>query len=889
MEAGVGEGGGDGGAAGGDFAPAWLSVGGGATNSGHAEHAGHSARDHAARRDNAAARDAAAWQDELLHGLTAPQREAVQCTEGPLLVLAAAGSGKTRVITRRIAYLVSMGIQPWNILALTFTNKAAGEMRERVMHLLNPSGDPQARAVRGLTVTTFHALCARLLRRYAEQVGLKQDYTIYDSGDQAALVKKVIEGMQLSTSNFQPRSVLGAISNAKNQLLGPGEYEARAFDFASRNIAKIYLGYEKALRQANAVDFDDLLMLTAKLLQGHAAVREELRGRWQYLLVDEYQDTNKAQFVIASLIAGEGGKTPAPERRGTKLSNICVVGDPDQAIYGWRGADIGNILDFEAHYPGCRTIKLGENFRSTAPILKVADTLIQHNKRRKHKDLFTSKEGGAKVQAVLCRDERHEAALVVDWLRVMKEGARDEETKRPRDGVASTSSLGLSVSSSLSWKDMAIFYRTNALSRVLEEALRGANVPYTIARGTAFYDREEIKNALGYLRVVANQADDVSLARIVNTPSRGISDATWDKIEAMGQRSGRAAFECMAELTPTDAEALGVTSRAIASVQKFVGLVREWTGSQTFLGEQLKEGSLAELVDRVVKESGLEAMYQKQAAQSQNESDAERLDNLAELVSSAREFEMEYDPAGDAANDVPRRGDAGTFGTTVPPTLPAVPPLLALLRAFLESVALVADADSIDPALGSVTLMTLHAAKGLEFPVVAMVGLEEGLMPHTRAVMSASEDEMEEERRLCFVGVTRAMRRLHLTAAKYRTLRGNLERTIPSRFLSEMPQSELQVSDQSDGADAHEDSWDDQPRRVGGATGVGGLRPPGPARPSTPSTSHGFSPGMKVRHPQFGMGVIRTVTSGGQPRAIIEFKDAGTKTLVLEYARLTRV
>lgn len=838
-------------------------------------------------------KDAGAWQQELLHGLTGPQRDAVLCTEGPLLVLAAAGSGKTRVITRRIAYLVSLGIQPWNILALTFTNKAAGEMRERVMHLLNPSGDPAARVTRGLTVTTFHALCARLLRRYAEQAGLKSDYTIYDSGDQASLVKKVIEGMQLSTSNFQPRSVLGAISNAKNQLLGPGEYEARAFDFASRNIAKIYLGYEKALRQSNAVDFDDLLLLTAKLLQNNAAVREELRGRWQYLLVDEYQDTNKAQFVIASLIAGEGSKggSAGSESRGTTLPNICVVGDPDQAIYGWRGADIGNILDFEAHYPGCKTITLGENFRSTAPILKVADTLIRQNKRRKHKDLFTSKQGGEKVQAVLCRDERHEAALVVDWLRLMKEsGGRDEETKRRSDEGSTTSSLRLSASSSLSWKDMAIFYRTNALSRVLEEALRGANVPYTIARGTAFYDREEIKNALGYLRVVANQADDVSLARIVNTPTRGISDATWDKLEAMGQRSGRPVFACMEELTPADAEALGVTSRAIASVQKFVVTVRAWTGSETFLGAELKEGSLAELVDRVIKESGLEAMYQKQAAQSQNESDAERLDNLAELVSSAREFEMEYDPAGDAANDVPARDTAGIA------VVPSVPPLLALLRAFLESVALVADADSVDPSQGSVTLMTLHAAKGLEFPVVAMVGLEEGLMPHTRAVMSASEDEMEEERRLCFVGVTRAMRRLHLTAAKYRTLRGNLERTIPSRFLSEMPQSELIVSDQSEGADGHENSWDDQPRRGGVGGGMGGL---GGGRPlaaggSIPSASparasHGFSPGMKVRHPQFGMGVIRTVTSGSQPRAIIEFKDAGTKTLVLEYARLTKV
>ncbi len=837
-------------------------------------------------------RDPQAWQASLLEGLTKPQQQAVLHTEGPLLVLAAAGSGKTRVITRRIAYLVSLGIQPWSILALTFTNKAAGEMRERVMKILNPSGDPEARVTRGLTVTTFHALCARLLRRYAEHAGLKADYTIYDSGDQAALVKKAIEALQLSTSNFQPRSVLGAISNAKNQLLGPKDYADRAFDFTSRNISKIYNAYEKVLRQANAVDFDDLLLLTAKLLQNHVEVRRELQQRWQYLLVDEYQDTNKAQFVIASMIAGEQAALPKatakPASSATRPPpNICVVGDPDQAIYGWRGADISNILDFEAHYPTCTTITLGENFRSTAPILKLADTLIQQNKRRKHKDLFTTKAGGEKVRAVLCRDERHEAALVIDWLKLQRsEGAEAEGQALP-----------------VSWKDMAIFYRTNALSRVLEDALRSANLPYTIARGTAFYDREEVKNALAYLRVVANQADDVSLSRIINTPSRGISDPTWDKIDVMAQRSSRPILTCMRELTPLDAEPLGVTGRAINSIQKFVQLIDEWSGSQTFLGQQLKEGSLAELVDRVLKESGLEAMYQKQASQSQSESDAERLDNLSELVSSAREFQMEYDPASDPASELaselasdlainPAINSASQLSADQARSGVAntVPPLLALLRAFLESVALVADADTIDPSQGSITLMTLHAAKGLEFPVVAMVGLEEGLMPHTRAVMSASDAEMEEERRLCFVGVTRAMKHLMLTAAKYRTLRGNLERTIPSRFLGEMPQSELSISDQSDAlGDLDDTDWNDAKASQGTSAPT---RPAGGIARSTAhprAPLHGFSAGMKVRHPQFGMGVIRSITTGAQPRAIIEFRDAGTKTLVLEYARLTKL
>lgn len=839
-------------------------------------------QDHANARRHAIPREA--WQDSLLEGLTEQQRKAVLHTEGPLLVLAAAGSGKTRVITRRIAQIIAMGVPPWQILALTFTNKAAGEMRERVMHLLNPGNDPDSRTTRGLTVTTFHSLCARLLRRYAEAAGIKPDYTIYDSGDQATLVKKAIESLQLSASNFQPRAMLSAISNAKNQLLGPDEYAARAFDFSSRNISKIYSAYEKSLRQANAVDFDDLLLLTARLLQRDEKVRAELQNRWQYLLVDEYQDTNKAQFVIASLIAGEEVGRQATstglESRGTqqRKPNICVVGDPDQAIYGWRGADISNILDFEQHYPSAAIITLGENFRSTAPILKVADTLIRNNKRRKHKDLFTSRAGGEKIQAVLCRDERHEAMLVVEWLKQMKAEHGSEVHTTPRANHP--------------WKDMAIFYRTNALSRVLEEALRSANLPYTIARGTAFYEREEVKNALAYLRVVANAADSVSLTRIVNTPSRGISDATVDKLEAFAARQGVPVLAFMERVDVEAGEHMGLTSRAVNSIVKFVSMIDGWTSSGTFLGQELREGSLAELVDRVVKESGLEAMYRKQAQQSQSETDSERLDNLAELVSSARQFELEYDPTSDAANETPRTSANGEPVTPIPP----IPPLLALLRAYLESVALVADADAVDPSQGSVTLMTLHAAKGLEFPVVAMVGLEEGLLPHTRAVTAVSDAEMEEERRLCFVGVTRAMRHLMLSAAKYRTLRGNLERTIPSRFLGEMPQSELVVSDQSDvAADlgrewGEDDDFDtgatrrERPR-AGGASGLAGGR----SQSSSGGNTMGFSPGSKVRHPQFGFGVIRSVTSGAQPRAIIEFRDVGTKTLVLEYARLTKV
>lgn len=789
--------------------------------------------------------------DRLLDDLTPPQREAATHTEGPLLVLAAAGSGKTRVITRRIAHLISCGVPAWSILALTFTNKAAGEMRERVHTMLNPGGE-DSRLTRGLTVSTFHALCARLLRRYAElaahdgvSLGIGPDFTIYDSSDQLAAVKASVLSLQLSTSNWPPRSVLGAISAAKNQLLDADDYAARASDFYSKNLAKLYQSYQKRLRAANAADFDDLLVLTAKMLRESSAVREECRRRWQYLLIDEYQDTNHAQFVIASLLAGEAGEG------GAAGPNICVVGDPDQAIYSWRGADISNILDFEERYPGAAVITLGENFRSTAPILAAADGLIRNNKRRKHKDLFTSREGGEPVSVVLCRDERHEAGLVADWL---KRHAENEDGEGYR------------------WRDMAVFYRTNALSRVMEDALREAGIPYVIARGTAFFDREEIKHALAYLRVVANPADDVSLERIVNTPARGIGKTSLARVAEAAQGWGVPLWDALARA----GELPDLSARAVNALTGFVEMVRGWTGDGSFMGQEIS-GSLAELVERVIRESGLEAMYSRQAQTSKSETDAERLDNLSELVSSAAQFEQDYDPASDpfafpggAALDA----EADPFAIA---ESAETPPLLAMLRAYLERVSLVADADAIDPAQGSVTLMTLHAAKGLEFPVVAMVGLEEGLLPHSRA--QASEADLEEERRLCFVGITRAMKHVQLTAAKYRTVRGMSERTIPSRFIEELPRAHTTVSDQSDAWEDH-DSFDSHDHDPGYSPPAGGK---------LAQAQRELPPGTKVRHPQFGVGEVLGLEGGSSVRARIKFRQVGIKTLVLEYARLTRL
>ncbi|MCC6676283.1 MAG: UvrD-helicase domain-containing protein [Phycisphaerales bacterium] len=798
--------------------------------------------------------------DSLLDGLTAPQREAVLCTEGPLLVLAAAGSGKTRVITRRIAYLVSCGVPPWSILALTFTNKAAGEMRERVHAVL---GEGSART-RGLTVTTFHSLCARLLRRYADAAGLKPEFTIYDSGDQASLCKKVLEQLQLATSNWPPRSVLSTISEAKNKLWDADDYAARAGDFFTKTIAKIYSGYQKALRAANAVDFDDLLVLTAKTLRDKPEVTAELRRRWQYLLIDEYQDTNHAQFVIASMLAGNGSPQPAQDH----APNICVVGDPDQAIYAWRGADITNILEFEEHYPRARVIALGENFRSTAPILSAADTLIKHNKHRKDKPLFTSRTGGEKIEVIYTRDERHEADLVVDWFRELHMGRTGAGPARPEtDAVA--------------WRDMAIFYRTNALSRVMEDAFRAAGIPYTIARGTAFYEREEIKNALAYLRIVANPADEVSLSRIANTPTRGLGDASLEKMEAFAARQGIPMLEAMrlADEIP------GLAGRAAGSARKFIQMIDGWTGGGEFMGAQVP-ASLAELVERIIKESGLESMYKAQAAASKSESDEERLDNLDELISSARQFELEYDPAGDPAlAAAPGPGDPASADDPFGAGEIATPPLLALLRGYLESVSLVADADAVDPTQGAVTLMTLHAAKGLEFPAVAIIGLEEGCLPHARA--RESEAQLEEERRLCFVGITRSMRHLMMTSARYRTNRGIPERTIPSRFLEELGQGNITISDQADVLSGLEDTaWAGEGRRyVPDESQLDERRPPRAAK----AANSPFPVGSTVRHPQFGEGIVVTVSAGLDARATIKFKTVGTKTLVLEYARLQRV
>ena len=788
--------------------------------------------------------------DPLLADLTEPQRQAVVFGDGPLLVLAGPGSGKTRVITRRIAHLVNRGVPPWRICAVTFTNKAAGEMRARVGQLLGTTGpdDVAPEPPRGLIVSTFHALCARLLRRHVDLLeipGLTPTYAIYDTTDQRALMKRIIKNVGLETGQWSPRNVLGAISQAKNDLMDSKQYAQNAGDFYTRTIAKLYNLYERDIRRANAVDFDDLLMLTVRALSNSEDARRSVADRFEHLLIDEYQDTNRAQFVIASLIA---------QRSDGARPNICVVGDPDQSIYGWRGADISNILEFEKRYPGGSVVKLGQSFRSTGKIISTADELIRHNTQRKHKDLFTERPEGDAVSVTHCIDERHEAQVVGAWLR----GLRDKHE--------------------LAWGQMAIFYRTNALSRTLEDEMRVTGTPYVIARGTAFYERSEVKDALAYLRVVANPSDDVSLRRIINKPTRGIGAATLARVDLFATQRGITLMEGLVEAAQGRVE--GVSPRATKALDRFLTILGAWTGEGSFMGADVSS-SLSELVERVIVESGLEAHYQKLAAQHAEAVDEDKVENLYEVVAGAKQFEREYDAGADMALDPSL--DAGAMESEVENQPP--PPLLAMLRAYLESVSLVADADAIDPTQGAVTLMTLHAAKGLEFPAVAIVGLEEGLLPHSRSRDSVSE--LEEERRLLFVGITRAMDHLLLTNARTRTQHGLSERTIKSQFFDELPPENVEINDLAGGwgDGASRSGWD-----VGDAIDDAGQQRYVPD-PEYASPDHLDADGLpavgsRVRHPQFGDGVVIAVVRGMDAKAKIDFGRVGVKTLILRYARL---
>ena len=729
--------------------------------------------------------------DDLLEDLTEPQRQAVTHVDGPLLIIAAAGSGKTRVITRRVAWLIRQGIVPSSICAITFTNKAAGEMKHRVSSTLGRELRDFGRLDQFWpTICTFHALCLRILRHYAPALGLASNFTVYDAADQNRTVKEAMKLLEVSSTNFSPTSVHGIISRAKNQLIDARTFAEQARDFHQQTVARVYAKYQQLLDKSQAMDFDDLLIRAVQALRDHPSILAELQDRFRYLLIDEYQDTNKAQYVLAHALA-------------LKHRNICVVGDPDQSIYAWRGADIRNILDFERDYPDAVVVKLEQNYRSTQTILHLAGSLISRNRQRKEKALWTENEQGERARLLLCQDERDEAAAVTEQLREL----------HSRHHFA--------------WSEMAVFYRMNALSRVMEDALRRAKVPYQIARGVEFYGRKEIKDVLAYLRVVSNPSDDASLERIVNTPTRGISEATIDLLRDHALVHGGSLYDAMKRIEQVSR----ITPRAAASVGRFVAMVESWRELATApAGPDATGGRIKPLMERIYKESGYEKLLEKLDPYRE-----EQIPNVNELISSAAEFDRD-NPQGSLAD-------------------------------YLAQISLVSDADHMEGAGGAVTLMTLHAAKGLEFPVVAIIGLEEGILPHARARENA--DELEEERRLCFVGITRARKRLILSKAQYRTIRGLRERTSASSFIAELPRESLDVEDRTDlafGRDAQARLHrDDDTQEPGGS----------------------FRRGQQVRHRNFGVGTLVELSSVGQhTRAVVQFTRFGRKTLILEYARL---
>ena len=631
----------------------------------------------------------------LLDGLNREQQQAVQHTEGPLLILAGAGSGKTKVLTVRIAYLLAQGVNPYEILAITFTNKAAKEMKSRVEGLV---GDVANR----IWLSTFHSFCAKFLRFELDNfLGYNSNFTIYDTSDSQVVIKAALKALNLDDKYYPVGAMISAISDAKNKLMFASDYRKQARDFYQQKVADVYEYYERELRKNNALDFDDLLLVAVKLLQSNAAVLEKYSKRFKYVMIDEYQDTNHAQYLLAYLLSSH-------------WKNIAVVGDADQSIYAWRGADIQNILDFEKDYPNCTSIKLEQNYRSTKIILDAANAVIDNNEGRPEKNLWTDKVEGAKIQYFTAQSEHEEAAFIGDTI----------VKKHDIHGVP--------------YGDMAILYRTNAQSRVLEEALIKRALPYTMVGGTKFYDRKEIKDVLAYLRVLYNPFDDLSLLRIINVPKRSIGATTVSKLQDYARENGTSLFMTLTQLHLVDT----IKGKTKEKLEEFGILIFT-------LVAEMDDKSVLDILEAILDRTG----YLAQLEESTDPQDQARAENIGELLSVAKDFQ-----------------DTNPTGT---------------VEDFLEQVALVNDVDSFEQEESKVTLMTLHAAKGLEFPIVFLGGLEEGLFPHSRTLMNP--EEIEEERRLAYVGITRAEKELYISNATTRTVFGRTSSYLPSRFIDEIP------------------------------------------------------------------------------------------------------
>lgn len=737
--------------------------------------------------------------------LNEQQKEAVLHTEGPLLILAGAGSGKTRVLTHRIAYLIEkQGVNPWNILAITFTNKAAGEMRERVDKLVGFGAE-------SIWVSTFHSTCVRILRRHIDLLGYDNNFTIYDSDDQKTLMKDVCKLLQIDTKIFKERALLGTISHAKDELITPEEFRIRAEgDFSQKKIAEVYEEYEKQLRANNALDFDDLLVKTVQLFQTQADVLEYYQERFRYIMVDEYQDTNTVQFELIRLLA-------------SKYRNLCVVGDDDQSIYKFRGANIKNILNFEHVFEDAKVIKLEQNYRSTSNILNAANAVIRNNRGRKDKTLWTDNGDGEKLEFRQFDTAYDEAEYIVGDIR--------EHVDRGE----------------CTYNDNAILYRTNAQSRIFEEKFVTANIPYKIVGGVNFYARREIKDLLSYLKTVDNGQDDLAVRRIINVPKRGIGLTSINRVQEYAVRHEVGFYEALraVDLIPN-------IGRGASKLESFVALIEHFK-------TDAQEMSISGLMKEIIEETGY---VESLEAEDSEEAEA-RIENIDELMSKI----VAYEDACEEMNE--------------PPTL----------SGFLEEVALVADIDSLDENSDYVVLMTLHSAKGLEFPHVYLAGLEDGIFPSYMTITADDPEEVEEERRLCYVGITRAEKALTLTCARRRMIRGETQYNKMSRFLKEIPMELL-----STGAVFEKEK--EEPAKQAAymqarqAFRTKAITAPKPARQfGTPAgDGPGYGVGDRVRHMKFGEGTVTAIVEGGRDYEVtVDFDGPGTKKMFATFARLQKV
>ena len=723
--------------------------------------------------------------NSLLTGLNKEQQQAVQHTEGPLLILAGAGSGKTKVLTVRIAHLLAQGVNPYEILAITFTNKAAKEMKSRVEGLV---GDVANR----IWLSTFHSFCAKFLRFELDNfLGYNSNFTIYDTSDSQAVIKAALKALNLDDKYYPVGAMIGAISDAKNKLLFASDFRKQARDFYQQKVADVYEYYERELRKNNALDFDDLLLVAVKLLQSNEAVLDKYSKRFRYVMIDEYQDTNHAQYLLAKLLASH-------------WKNIAVVGDADQSIYAWRGADIQNILDFEKDYPNCTSIKLEQNYRSTKIILDAANAVIENNEGRPKKNLWTDKTEGAKIQHFTAQSEHEEAAFIGDTI----------AKKHDIHGVP--------------YGDMAILYRTNAQSRVLEEALIKRALPYTMVGGTKFYDRKEIKDVLAYLRVLYNPFDDLSLLRIINVPKRSIGATTVAKLQDYARANGTSLFMTLTQLHLVDT----IKGKTKEKLEEFGILIFT-------LVAEMEDKTVLDILESILDRTG----YLAQLEESTDPQDQARAENIGELLSVAKDFQ-----------------DTNPTGT---------------VEDFLEQVALVNDVDSFEQEESKVTLMTLHAAKGLEFPIVFLGGLEEGLFPHSRTLMNP--EEIEAERRLAYVGITRAEKELYISNATTRNVFGRTSSYLPSRFIDEIPEELV------DGLRAKRKVPDDIKRHVPQHMSV-------TSRPVTkPIVRNEVIADWKVGdtaiHSKWGNGkVINVAGEGAGMKLTIEFPTQGVRVVMAKFA-----